>query len=85
MSVISPQRDTLSVIVRTYKAAVTTLCRRERYAYFGWQRNYYDHVIRNGAELDRVRQYIQDNPLQWDLGRENPAVTKRRAEEPWLV
>lgn len=29
-----------------------------------WQRNYYEHIIRNERELDAVRRYIQDNPLQ---------------------
>jgi len=38
-----------------------------------WQRNYYEHIIRNEAELARIRQYIDDNPAQWDLDRENPA------------
>ena len=37
-----------------------------------WQRNYYEHVIRNEDELHRVRQYIVDNPAQWDLDEYNP-------------
>ena len=37
-----------------------------------WQRNYYEHVIRNEVELARVREYIQNNPLQWELDTENP-------------
>ena len=37
-----------------------------------WQRNYYEHVIRNDEELFQTRQYIQENPLQWDLDPENP-------------
>jgi putative transposase len=37
-----------------------------------WQRNYYEHVIRTEDELNRVRQYIADNPIQWDIDRENP-------------
>ena len=61
-SVVSPYRNTLSVIVRTYKAAVTTLCRREGHAEFGWQRNYYDRVIRAEADLNQIRQYITNNP-----------------------
>jgi putative transposase len=32
-----------------------------------WQRNYYEHIIRNADELKRIRQYIQDNPLKWEL------------------
>jgi len=37
-----------------------------------WQRNYYEHIIRNENELNRIREYIQNNPLKWDLDRENP-------------
>jgi len=36
-----------------------------------WQRNYYEHVIRNESELNAIRQYIADNPRQWDLDQEN--------------
>ena len=31
-----------------------------------WQRNYYDHVLRDDIDLERVRQYIINNPMQWD-------------------
>ncbi len=37
-----------------------------------WQRNYYERVIRNDVELNRVRQYICDNPLNWETDDENP-------------
>jgi putative transposase len=37
-----------------------------------WQRNYYDHIIRNDADLARIRTYIANNPLQWALDEENP-------------
>ncbi len=30
-----------------------------------WQRNYYEHIIRNEIELNRIRQYIIDNPKKW--------------------
>jgi len=30
-----------------------------------WQRNYYEHIIRNADELHRIRQYIRDNPRNW--------------------
>ncbi len=36
-----------------------------------WQRNYYEHIIRNESELYRIREYIQNNPTKWDLDREN--------------
>jgi REP element-mobilizing transposase RayT len=37
-----------------------------------WQRNYYEHVIRDDEDLDRIRKYIVENPLRWDLDEENP-------------
>ena len=37
-----------------------------------WQRNYYEHIIRDDDELHCIRQYIADNPKQWDMDRENP-------------
>ena len=37
-----------------------------------WQRNYYEHIIRNDESLHRIREYIVNNPAQWALDRENP-------------
>jgi len=57
-----------------------------------WQRNYYEHIVRNENELNRIREYIMNNPLQWELDRENPngqcnkGRTHRCAptkDEPW--
>jgi REP element-mobilizing transposase RayT len=39
-----------------------------------WQRNYYERVIRDAAELARIRQYIRDNPANWQTDPENPRV-----------
>lgn len=36
-----------------------------------WHCNYYEHIIRNEDELNRIRQYIINNPLQWQFDREN--------------
>ena len=38
-----------------------------------WQRNYYERVIRGERELAIVREYIVNNPMQWELDEENPA------------
>lgn len=62
---------TLGEMVRTFKAASTRTIRRSGTS-FQWQRNYYEHVIRNENELARVREYIVNNPAQWALDRENP-------------
>ena len=34
-----------------------------------WQRNYYEHIVRNDADLARIRAYICDNPANWDVLR----------------
>ncbi len=38
-----------------------------------WQRSYYDRIIRNEDEWDKIRRYIQANPLNWAQDDENPA------------
>jgi REP element-mobilizing transposase RayT len=37
-----------------------------------WQRNYYEHIVRDENELNDIRRYIMDNPKKWNLDRENP-------------
>jgi REP-associated tyrosine transposase len=37
-----------------------------------WQRNYYEHIVRNENEMVRIREYIRNNPVQWATDRENP-------------
>lgn len=41
-----------------------------------WQRNYYEHVIRDENDLNRIRDYIQSNPMNWDEDEENPNFKK---------
>lgn len=36
-----------------------------------WHRNYYEHIIRNDAELERIRWYIRKNPEQWERRKRN--------------
>jgi REP element-mobilizing transposase RayT len=31
-----------------------------------WQRNFYEHIIRNDSDLNRIRQYITNNPANWE-------------------
>ena len=38
-----------------------------------WQRNFYERVIRSERELGLTREYIVNNPLAWELDRENPS------------
>ncbi|MBI5816793.1 MAG: transposase [Nitrospinae bacterium] len=56
-----------------------------------WQRNYYEHIIRNGKSLNLTREYIIDNPARWEVDRENPAIERAglkpapTEEEPWRI
>jgi putative transposase len=38
-----------------------------------WQRNYYEHVIRDDDELNTIRQYTHDNPRNWLDDPDNPS------------
>ena len=66
--------QSLGAIVRGFKSATTRLINEIRGTpgTVVWQRNYYEHVIRNDGELIRIREYITNNPLRWSLDRENP-------------
>lgn len=64
MGRLSPRAGTLGLVLRSYKGAVTRRARRAG-ADFAWQARFYDHVVRNGRDLDRIRQYILQNPARW--------------------
>ena len=76
MGVLSPKKHWLSVIIRTYKAAMTTWARNNEYNDFAWQGRFHDHIIRNNADLHRIRLYITNNLLQWSIDEENPGNQK---------
>jgi len=48
-----------------------------------WQRNYYEHIIRNARELELTRDYIATNPVRWHNDPENPTATSAH-HEPWM-
>jgi len=68
----------LGAIVRSFKSAVTKHIGTSRTSTEMpvWQRNYYEHIIRNEKDLLRIRDYILDNPLHWDDDRENPEIVR---------
>ena len=76
-TMINPN-PTLSAVVGAFKSLVFTVyldwvqaddpTRQAK----SWQRNYYEHVIRNERELQAIRRYIRQNPDDWALDRDNP-------------
>ena len=66
------QSNSLGSIIGQFKLVVTKKIRKTGLADFKWQRNYYEHIIRNERELQKIHEYIIHNPLKWEEDRENP-------------
>jgi REP element-mobilizing transposase RayT len=69
---VGTQSGSLNAIVQNFKSVSTRLVNK---SYFKpgnkiWQRNYYERIIRNERELNAIRQYICDNPLNWERDEE---------------
>jgi len=69
-----PVSNSIPNIIRLFKSTATKQINqiRQTPGMELWQRNYYEHVIRNEDEFNQVREYIINNPLQWQFDRENP-------------
>jgi REP element-mobilizing transposase RayT len=68
-----PIPQSIPTIVRAYKSAVTyavNALQDQRGAVL-WQRNYYEHIIRDEKDLQAKRDYILSNPLNWEDDDEN--------------
>lgn len=63
-----PISGSLSTIIRTFKSAVTKHINEIRLSpgVSIWQRNYYEHVIRNEMDYRQIAEYIIDNPRRWE-------------------
>ncbi len=69
----------LPTIVGSFKSAATKQINMMRNASGTpvWQRNYYDHIVRNEESLHRLRQYIQNNPFSWQKDQLHPDVSSK--------
>jgi REP element-mobilizing transposase RayT len=65
---------TLGEIVRAFKASSCRFIHLSGLNNFKWQRNYYERVIRNDIELNEIRRYIADNPINWNIDPDNIMV-----------
>jgi len=62
-----PTAGSLPTIIRSFKSVVTKHINQTEKSpgrHF-WQRSFYEHIIRNETELDRIREYIVNNPVSW--------------------
>ncbi|MBN2703308.1 MAG: transposase [Pontiellaceae bacterium] len=72
---------TIGSVIRGFKIGVTKWFRQNTPLFVIWQRNYYEHIIRNDESLNRIREYIVNNPAQWEMDRENPATVTVGAKD----
>ena len=81
-----PTPKSIGAIVAGFKSATTRRINDLRGTPYApvWQRNYYEHVIRNEDDLSEIREYIVNNPLKWDLNSENPNNSGRTAVRPCI-
>ncbi|MCC7479607.1 transposase [bacterium] len=75
----------LGAIIGSFKAAVTREWRRMTgTADQIWQSGFHEHVVRHERALERIREYIRNNPRQWELDRENPRRSGEAGFYKWL-
>ena len=68
-----PVSGSVPTIIRSFKSAATKRINELRQSLGTklWQRNYWEHIVRNETELNRIREYIQSNPARWELDKLN--------------
>lgn len=64
--------NSLSNIISGFKSSVTKIVHLNGLKRFRWQERFYDHIIRNEIDLERIRKYISLNPLKWEIEKNKP-------------
>jgi hypothetical protein len=64
MSKISPDAGAIPTVLRSFKSAVTRMANLNK-TEFGWQTRFHDRIIRDEKEYQRINDYIETNPLNW--------------------
>jgi len=68
---------TVGSVVRGFKIGVTAWMRGNTAIHAVWQRNYWEHIVRDEMELNRIREYIATNPRRWETDRLHPGQELR--------
>jgi putative transposase len=74
------QPGSLGAIMRSFKSAVTRRAGRELHSAVLWQRNYYEHILRDQADFERIASYILSNPENWQDDKEHPSRIVKQGE-----
>jgi len=66
------KKYSLSEIIRGFKTFSSRQINQSiNDSIFRWQRSFYDRIIRDDHELNRIRNYIKNNPFNWQNDRNN--------------
>jgi REP element-mobilizing transposase RayT len=78
---------TLGTIIRAFKSVSAIGVKRQSGTLGGqvWQRNYYEHVIRDGKEYGIISRYIWENPARWEFDPDNLASKIPDRNLPWKL
>jgi putative transposase len=61
----NPGKFSISTVIGSFKSSVTKTAKRVNHQ-FGWQSGFHDRIIRNEIILNKVRNYIIENPARWE-------------------
>jgi putative transposase len=68
---LQPKRKSLSELMGVFKTTSSKQIHIAGLKSFRWQRSFYDRIMRNEKELYKIRKYIEQNPLAWNIEK-NP-------------
>ena len=60
-----PIKNSISVIINQYKSSVKRWCNKNGFDHFQWQSSFYDEILHNENSIDKIREYIFNNPKNW--------------------
>jgi len=84
---IGPKRNSIGAIIAGFKSAATKRINELRHTpgIPVWQRNYYEHIIHGDRPLRKIRKYIADNPMAWQMDQLNPQFCGVRMDEMAVI
>jgi REP element-mobilizing transposase RayT len=65
--------NSLGSIIGQFKSITTKRIHANGYPDFSWQPRFYDHIIRDEKGLNAIREYIHNNPAQWEFDQNDPS------------
>jgi hypothetical protein len=76
-----PGAEVIGVIYCRIQSNRYQPARRELHIEGVWQRNYYEHILRNEREFTNIWNYIDTNPLRWRVDQLRPAAPANRKKQ----